>query len=573
VTEDEFFIDPELLDSASPGQRQKYIQLLKARRALRSPLDYALYVTPSAKAHRHSKYLSDLLVALVEWRLYKDGPGPESIIVDVSEELPHGRHVHPETGEEPLRKLMVSLPPQIGKSFMIGRHFPSWFLTKYPEEGLMYLSYAASLAEIYTANNKNNIKRHPELGIALAEDNASSKEFGIEGHEGGMLARGIEGVPTGRGGNLIIDDPFQDGRQAMNDDRRDFVWNQYTSSILPRVRDGCFQILVNTRWHEDDLSGRFLEHEPDDWYVVNIPAISFDTVDSSGVSVDPDTGARDVFDRRPGEAVCPEIATVKFYRKKQEADPFWFDAEYLGKPSGIGGSLFKEFSHYTRHQMPDGTSVYELFTGGDSSEFVSEKDCVRFMTADTALTDKQTSDWTVLGVWDLGPLPERRLILREVIREKITGDRLEDRIREEYAKWDIRVFGVEEATVSIKLIQDMIAEGGITIWPLPADKNKKIRAIPAAVLLKRKKLLVDKDATWRTKYESELKKFDKDKHDDQVDMTAYAPVMRDLLQARPAPPSRHADATALRGFEARLAEIADSEDPKQPTTRMVINGG
>lgn len=563
----EYFIEPGLLDQATPDQQRRYAELLKRKRALRSPLDYALYVTPQAKAHRHSQLISDLLVALVDWSLYRDGPGPRSIVVDVSDALPFGRHVHPETGEEALRKLMVSLPPQIGKSYIIGRHFPSWYLTKYPEHPLIYMSYAAHLAENYTADNKTNIELHPELGIALREDVASRKEFKIAGHEGGLLARGFGGIPTGKPAEgMITDDAFQDGEEAMKEERRNYVWNQYISGLRPRIHDNAWEVILNTRWNEDDLSGRFKEAEPNEWYDVNIPALAFDTADEDGFSIDPDTGKRDPLGRKPGEAICPEIASAPYYRKRQESDPFWFDAQYQGKPTGLSGNIFKDFSHYKRHVTASGECYYELFNGAQS-EMVAETDCVRFLTADTALTDKQTSDWTVIGVWDLDP--HRRLILRHVIRDRITGDMLDDRLREEFARWEARVLGIEQASVSYKLVQDMIAQGGIAVWPLPADKNKTVRAIPAANLLKQRKLFVDRDATWRTKYESELQKFPKDAHDDQVDMTSYAAVMRDLLRANPLPATVNPKAS---GFEGFLAALADQEQPQESDPRMVIGG-
>lgn len=575
------FIPDELLDGASPGQKEKYRQLLAAKRARRSPLDYMLYDSKKNKEYRHTVLLNEVVMALVEKRLYKSGPGPESIVVDVTEEEPLGRRVHPETGEPVLYKLMTSMPPRIGKSFFFGKYFPAWFLTNNPDETIMYMSYAASLAENFSKRSRDTINDHPELGIHLDPENQSIKEWGLAEGEGGFIARGFGGIPTGRGGNLLIDDPFQSGDEAMSENRREFVWEQYVSSLITRVESECWTIVNGTRWHEDDLHGRLLEHEPDEWYVINLPAIAFDTVNEDGVSIDITEDAQgneliivDPLGRKPGEAICPQLYSRRFYEKRQKEDPFWYEAEYLGKPAGVSGNMFKaeHFKHFKQHTTKNESGVevvYELFTGGDASDFVTEKDCVRFGTIDLAASDKQSADYTVMAIWELDPW--NRLILREIIRERVTGDNHEDWIKENYVKWGLRVLGIEEASFGYTLIQNLIsdADSPLVIWPLAADKNKKVRAIPVATLFKKGKVFVDRDADWRKKYESELKKFDRDAHDDQVDVTSYAAVMRRLIAAQPLPPPKsHRNS----GFEGRMSRLADSEPAREPNVRMVISG-
>lgn len=581
---EDVFIGPELLRSASPGQKEKYKQLLEARKARLSPLSYMLYDAKTkigknkAKDYRHTRYLNDVFMALIEKRLYKSGPGPASIVIDVTEGEPYGRRVHPVTGEPVLYKLMTSMPPRIGKSFFFGRYVPAWFLTRFPTETIMYMSYGASLAEEFSESSRDTIKEHPELGVQVAADSQSRKEWKIEKFGGGFIARGFGGIPTGRGGNLLIDDPFQSGEEAMSENRREFVWNQYVSSLITRVERECWTIVNGTRWHEDDLHGRLLAHEPDEWFVINLPAIAFDTTDEDGVSVDltqdewgNEIVTRDPLNRRPGEAICAQLYPASYYRKRQKEDPFWYEAEYLGKPSGVSGNMFKQesFKHFKRHRNVENEStVYELFVGGEASDFVSESDCIRFGIVDLAASDKQSADYTVLGVWELDPW--KRLYLREIVRDRVTGDNHEDFLKEHYKKWDLRVLGIEDASFGYTLIQNLISdpENNMNIWPLKADKNKTVRAIPAAQLFKKGLIFVDRDAEWRPKYESELKKFDRDTHDDQVDVTSYAVRMRELLATQPPPPSKQRTAT---GFEARLTRLADSQ-PETPKEGLVING-
>jgi predicted phage terminase large subunit-like protein len=461
-------------------------------------------------------------------------------------------------------------------SFFFGRYVPAFCSTVSPTETLMYISYAASLAEEFTGSSRDTIDEHPELGATLDPGTKSTKEFKIYRYGGGMIARGLGGIPTGRGGHLLMDDLFQDGSDAMRETQRDYAWTQYTSALQTRVELECWTILNGTRWHEDDMHGRFMEREPDEWFITNLPAISFDEVNEDGVSVDPETGIPDALGRGPGEAICPELYPVSYYAGKQKLDPFWYEAEYLGKPSGISGNMFKgeHFKHYKKHVVTgdDGSQEinYELFTGGSTSEFVSEKDCVRFGIVDLAASDKQSADYTVMGVFDMDPW--KRLFVREIVRERVTGDNHEDFLKENYVKYGLRVLGIEEASFGFTLIQTLIAdpEQSMRIWPLTADKNKKVRAIPAAGLFKKGLIFIDRDADWRSKYESELKKFDRDSHDDQVDVTAYATRMRSILSAAPLPaPEAH----KKTGFEGFLSRLADEDEPAEPNETVVICGG
>lgn len=571
----DYFIDPALLAGANPAQKARYEALLTAKTARLSPLHYMMHDAKTkvgknkAKEYRHTVYLNTIFMAMVEKRLYKDGPGPPSIVIGVTEDEPHGRRVHPVTHEPIIQKLMTSMPPRIGKSFFFGRYVPAWYLTVFPTETIMYMSYGASLAEEFSQSSRDTIKDHPELGIQIDPSDQSVKEWKIDEYGGGFIARGFGGIPTGRGGNLLIDDPFQDGDEAMSENRRNFVWNQYVSSLLTRVERDCWIVVNGTRWHEDDLHGRLQAHEGDEWFVINLPAIAFDESGDDGVSIDPENGTRDALGRRPGEAICPQLYPASYYLSRQKSDPFWYEAEYLGKPSGVSGMMFKEFSHYKRHQLDSGDIVYELFTGGDESEFVGEKDCVRFATVDLAISDKQSADWTVYAVWDKDPWG--RLLLREIVRERVTGDNHDEFVRTQHKKWGVRVTGIENVTYGTRLIQDLVAHGGITIWPLKADKDKVVRAIPAAQLNKKGMLYIDRDAAWRPAWESEHKKFPKDKHDDMVDTTGYAPVMAELLKSKPIPPPP-ADSVKPKTFTDYLTELTRLKPKKKDDFGMVISG-
>lgn len=558
-------ISPEDLEGATPSQLERIRNNLRALKALDSPLDYALYVSPKAKRFPHTEYLNSVLLALVEWRLYPSGPGPEPIWIDKGPQLPRGRAVHPVTGEPALRKLMISLPPRIGKSWFLGEMFSAWYLTKYPDDTIMYASHGAAISKRFSKRARKHVMSHPEFGTLLDETSQSVEEWNLEDHDGGFLAFGLDGVKTGRGGNVLVDDPFKKGEDTLNDEQREKKWEAYKSDIRDRVEYGCWEIVNGTRWHDLDIHGHLKESEPGEWFEVNIPAIAWEDEDEDGFSIDPETNTRDVLNRKPGEAICPELAPAEFYLKQRDLFPYWFDAKFMGKPSGIGGNFFRTFNYYKRHII-DEEMFYESIKEDGTSEFVSEKDCVRFGVVDLAISQKQTADWTVFGVFDLDPW--YRIYLREIIRERVSGPDHDDFIRSNAALWDCRIVGIEDKTYGTRAIQEIVEEGGLNIYPLKADDAKEIRAIPAANYFKRGLFLIDRNAAWKDAYVAEHEKFPKGAHDDQVDVTAYAVRMREWLTANPLPKTTERVKTTT--MDDILLEATTLRPKKNTETGLVI---
>jgi hypothetical protein len=79
-------------------------------------------------------------------------------------------------------------------------------------------------------------------------------------HGGAYVAAGVGTAVTGRGAHIaLIDDPFKDREEADSERRRDLVWDWYRSTLFTRLMPGGAIVLIQTRWHEDDLAGRLLE--------------------------------------------------------------------------------------------------------------------------------------------------------------------------------------------------------------------------------------------------------------------------------------------------------------------------
>jgi hypothetical protein len=176
--------------------------------------------------------------------------------------------------DSPDGRLIVSMPPQEGKSQRVTRRFPLWCLTRNPDLRVAVASYELSIARRWGRAIRDDITTHTALGMQIHVDLSAQHEWQLHGHLGGVYAGGVGGPLTGRPVDLlVIDDPVKDREQADSLVYRDRVWDWWTDVASPRLAPGAPVVLVLTRWHEDDLAGRLLASEDGHlWSVVNIPA-------------------------------------------------------------------------------------------------------------------------------------------------------------------------------------------------------------------------------------------------------------------------------------------------------------
>jgi predicted phage terminase large subunit-like protein len=512
-------IPSEYLKHASPQELEYYLKLLKAEQALKSPLDYAMYCNPAIQPYAHTQYLNEVLVALTEKRLYKSGPSDvPAVLIYRNKRDKKGMWVHPITGERALHRVMISLPPQVGKSLIVGESFCPWYMRTHKDENLLYITYASPLAEKISRKAMGTIERTPELGTILDPSRSSIKNWAIEGGLGEFLARGVTGSVTGFGGNVVFDDPHANGTEAASETERNKVLELWDSSIATRTGGGFkWAVVIQTRWHPSDLVGHLQEKDMDNWFVVVMPALAYETTNEDGISIHPELGIIDPLNRRPGESVCPELFAEEDFEMAKKREPFWFDAEYQQLPATAGAAIFRKFNYY---KLTDG--MYEIFKSDGESEFVQEKSCYRFAIMDLATSTKESADYTVYGVFDV--TPSRKLLLRHIIRERVPSDKHISFLYENTNIWKPQWVGIEDYTYGTALIQNAIAKGGIMIRKLKEKGDKMQRALVLPDMISNDQFFISIDDLWVPDYKLEMFRFrgKGDDHDDQVDITSYA---------------------------------------------------
>ncbi|HEV2863044.1 MAG TPA: phage terminase large subunit [Pyrinomonadaceae bacterium] len=280
-----------------------------------------------------------------------------------------------------IKRLMIFMPPRHGKSELASRLFSAYFLYLYPERFVGLSSYSAGLA--------NTLSRAARENYTLAGGGRSGKANAVKQWEtdrgGGFWATGVGGEATGKGWHLgIIDDPLKNAEQAGSEVIREKQREWYASTWYTREEPWSNKdphgalVVINTRWHEDDISGWLLAEEkngeePERWHVV-----SFEAIKEAEPQTFPETCTVEPDWRQAGEALCPERRPLDKLKKiaGRVGEYFW-SALYQQRPGAKEGTKFKrenfeilpaparaEFVSFVRYYDKAGTKDAGCFTVG-----------------------------------------------------------------------------------------------------------------------------------------------------------------------------------------------------------------
>lgn len=257
-----------------------------------------------------------------------------------------------ETGETP--RLMVLMPPGSAKSTYASILFPPWFMGRNPQDSVLGVSNTTELAERFSRRVRN-IVAGPDFsrvfGFSVKEDSAAAANWETT-KEGEFFAAGMGAAIAGRRADLgLIDDPIKNREEADSERVRQKHWDWYLNDFLTRLKPGGRQILIQTRWHEDDLGGRILERESNKWRIVKIPMLAT---------------ANDPLGRAYGERLWPEWFTEEMIQTAKLDTRSW-NALYQQEPVPDEGDYFKRDNFSEYDQLPSNLHVY-----GASDYAVSE---------------------------------------------------------------------------------------------------------------------------------------------------------------------------------------------------------
>lgn len=261
-----------------------------------------------------------------------------------------------------IKKLMLFVPPQHGKSELATRRLPAFMLGLNPDAKIAICSYSATIASSFNRDIQRVIDDIPYSDVfpetTLNANSAinpskntflrNSETFEVIGHTGFVKTVGVGGSLTGTPVDIgIIDDPFKDREEAMSDTIREKVYNWYTDVFSTRLHNDSQQLIIMTRWHQDDLAGRVLKKD-NDWEVIVYPAIK--------QKEDP----RDP--RQIGEALWPAKHSLERLLKIEQDTPITFNSLYQQEPKANKETLvFPEWTEID--EMPDLPEQYGIDFG------------------------------------------------------------------------------------------------------------------------------------------------------------------------------------------------------------------
>ena len=229
----------------------------------------------AASAPSAEDYASSLLLSYcaIQWPSYRIG-AHHRLIADALQRVEAGQ----------CRRLIITMPPRHGKSMLASEYFPAWYLGRNPEHSVIAATYSQDLADDFGRRVRAQIA-DPMFGAVfpatrIAEDSSSVKRLHVEAQgsdqRGAYFAVGAGGPLTGRGAHLLlIDDPIKGREEADSELARRRLRDWYTSTAYTRLMPGARIVLIQTRWHSDDLAGWLLrEQAHEDWEVLSLPAIN-----------------------------------------------------------------------------------------------------------------------------------------------------------------------------------------------------------------------------------------------------------------------------------------------------------
>lgn len=185
-------------------------------------------------------------------------------------------------------RLLITTPPQVGKSTIGAVWAPYWWLARRPSSRIIVASYASSLAITRGRSIRKLVVDHGEsFGLRLDMASRSAADWYLT-TGGGIRSVGVGGSLTGYAADaMIIDDPHKDRASADSLKIREAVYGWYSSVALTRLAPKAPLVMILTRWHPDDLAGRVLadegsESEGGRWRVLHMPAVAVSDADILG---------------------------------------------------------------------------------------------------------------------------------------------------------------------------------------------------------------------------------------------------------------------------------------------------
>jgi predicted phage terminase large subunit-like protein len=382
-------------------------------------------------------------------------------------------------------RIIINAPPRHGKTQLASVWLPIWFFDWFPEFKAILASYQHGIAADWGRRVRDELMQNPLVWTDVAKNTWAADNWQtIAG--GGMRTAGAGGPLTGAGGQLlIVDDIHKNWEEAKSPTYRKRIIDWFGSTFYTRAEPGATVVVIQTRWHEGDLTGFLLDRHEDDWQLIKIPAIA---------------EADDPVGRAEGEALCPE---------RYDKD----DLERIRK--AIGAEAFTGL-YQQRPSPPEGGMVKRTWFGYWDEPPDKQAELVQSWD----MTFKEAGTSYVVGqVW---ARDRANCYLMDQWRDKVDFTGTVRAVRNMSQRWPkARTKLIEEAANGPAVISALKGklQGVIAVKP-KGSKASRLAAISPAI--EGGNVLLPRKAPWVEDFVEEVVTFPNAANDDQVDAMTMA---------------------------------------------------
>jgi predicted phage terminase large subunit-like protein len=220
--------------------------------------------------------------------------------------------------ETPYGRLMVFMPPGGAKSTYCSVVAPTWYMGKHPGSQIILASYGTDLAKKHGSKGRIIVQQPNYIdafGCTISKATGAKEMWalthptrpeatGSEYMSGGLLS----GITGNRANGVILDDPIKGRKDANSKTIREATMEALEDDLQTRFVPSAWMVLVQTRWHDEDVAGSLLPEDYDgesgrimcrdgmEWEVVNLVA----KIETAKQAADDPLG------RQMGEYLWPE---------------------------------------------------------------------------------------------------------------------------------------------------------------------------------------------------------------------------------------------------------------------------
>lgn len=487
----------------SPAQAAQ--ELLNRRKSRRSLVDYARYVEVPGSPVEEQDEDSDIADHFAETILADH----HILILEAAQRCI----------EKPYGRLMLFMPPGSAKSTYGSVVVPSWAMGQKKGFKVIGVSYGSDMAKKFGRRTRSIIKQQKYRALfstSLSGDQSAADEWALDNGSEYMSGGILSGITGNRADLVVVDDPIKGRQDADSEVIRQRTWDEYQESVLTRLKPGGSVIIIQTRWHEDDLSGRILpdNYNGESGIIMGKDGFEWDVICLAAECERED----DPLGRKRGQMLWEEWFDEKHWITHRKNPRTW-SALFQQRPAPDSGDYFKK----------------EWLKIVPASQVPPRETLSIYGASDYAVTNNG-GDYTVHVV--VGVDSSDRVWLLDMWRQQASSDIWVQSFCDLVRKW--KPIGWAEETGQIKsgvgpfLVKRMLETGSYVAreqFATRGDKSVRAQSIRGRMALSG--LYISEDLLGLEALISEMMSFPVGVHDDQVDALGLAGQLMDKMFTGP----------------------------------------